>query len=178
MKVIDKSLALILEGLPSMMQSKWSMLYNKSMMHFGPWEEYSSHCFIWVFQCACTHAETNTLIGCNVSLSLILSDHNCGTNTIALVSSPSACWLGECWNLGQDVLCMSYHVWIIELTWLVKHLSEWCYINVSLLLHIYPPFYGAPNLKIPPTTNFLHLAKCDKVWNKMWNVNINIMYKC
>lgn len=116
---------------PIMMQSKWSMLYNKSMMHFGPWEENPSlfHTMLHQrFQCACTHAETNTAIGLKVSLffwSYLWHQHYCSLHlTICLLAGGMLRFGSRC--VLYVVSCVeSFHHWI---TWLVKHLSEWCCI--------------------------------------------------
>lgn len=73
-------------------------------------------------QCACTHAETNVAIGCMVILMA----------PTRLLSSPHyllACRGNvEIWVQMSSVSCVMFSLchWI---TWLVKHLSEWCCIN-------------------------------------------------
>lgn len=109
--------------------SRWSMLRNKRMMHFGRLRRrLISVTSCSVRDCACAHADAATVVGSDVGLSVILTILVAPTR---LLSSPHHLLAGGVgWGCGvlrfgsrsalYVLSCYSFEfsIWVIELTWL------------------------------------------------------------
>lgn len=122
----------------SMTQPRWSMLCNKSMMHFGPWEENSP--LSYYVSSDCHFSMHAPILKTTLSLGLMSASTWLFSSPHLLACKGNVKIYVQMFVVSWDCL-FQLSLWVIELTWLVKHLFEWCCLNQAyyyIFTHLFP----------------------------------------